>query len=549
MALTDVFLLLGGLGLFLYGMTIMSDSLRLVAGDNMRNVLEKTTKNKFLGVIMGMVVTFLIQSSSATTVMTVSFVSAGLMNLSQALGVIMGANIGTTITAQIIAFNLGSYAPIIVFVGAAIALFAKNKTVKNSGLIILGFGMLFVGISMMSDAVYPLRDSEVFRKIITELKNPIIAILVGLVFSVIIQSSSASVGITQAFAAAGLIELHVAIYLIMGMAIGTCITPIIASLTASRDGKRTAFMSLFFNVVRVVIFALVVGIFQEPVISFFEKLSPGDVSRQIANSHMISSIVAVIIEIPFSALIVKLSYIVIPVTSEEKNKVEKKLIYLTKGVELSPSIAITQAKRETCRMGEITRNNLALALDSFFKKDDKPTEAVFDTEKTINYLNHEITACLVTFRALELSRKDLNTLGMMFRVVSDIERIGDHAENIAEYTVLENVKSANISDIAMGEIKEIAEASLKVVDLALSVYRDESHDLLDKVSELEEHVDDLHEKFTDNHVARLMQDRCDPLGGVVFTDILTDLERISDHAINIAYSIVEEKPHVLKVYS
>ena len=461
----------------------------------------------------------------------------------------MGANIGTTITAQIIAFNLGSYAPIIVFVGAAIALFAKNKTVKNSGLIILGFGMLFVGISMMSDAVYPLRDSEVFRKIITELKNPIIAILVGLVFSVIIQSSSASVGITQAFAAAGLIELHVAIYLIMGMAIGTCITPIIASLTASRDGKRTAFMSLFFNVVRVVIFALVVGIFQEPVISFFEKLSPGDVSRQIANSHMISSIVAVIIELPFSALIVKLSYIVIPVTPEEKNKVEKKLIYLTKGVELSPSIAITQAKRETCRMGEIARDNLALALDSFFKKDDKPTEVVFDTEKTINYLNHEITACLVTFRALELSRRDLNTLGMMFRVVSDIERIGDHAENIAEYTVLENVKSANISDIAMGEIKEIAEASLKVVDLALSVYRDESHDLLDKVSELEEHVDDLHEKFTDNHVARLMQDRCDPLGGVVFTDILTDLERISDHAINIAYSIVEEKPHVLKVYS
>lgn len=241
MALTDVFKLLGGLGLFLYGMTIMSDSLRLVAGDNMRNVLEKTTKNRFLGVIMGMVVTFLIQSSSATTVMTVSFVSAGLMNLSQALGVIMGANIGTTITAQIIAFDLGSYAPIIVFVGAAIALFAKNKTVKNSGLIILGFGMLFVGISMMSEAVYPLRDSEVFRKIITELKNPIIAILVGLVFSVIIQSSSASVGITQAFAAAGLIELHVAIYLIMGMAIGTCITPIIASLTASRDGKRTAF--------------------------------------------------------------------------------------------------------------------------------------------------------------------------------------------------------------------------------------------------------------------------------------------------------------------
>lgn len=548
MALTDVFLLLGGLGLFLYGMTIMSDSLRLVAGDNMRNVLEKTTKNKFLGVIMGMVVTFLIQSSSATTVMTVSFVSAGLMDLSQALGVIMGANIGTTITAQIIAFNLGSYAPIIVFVGAAIALFAKNKTVKNSGLIILGFGMLFVGISMMSDAVYPLRDSEVFRKIITELKNPIIAILVGLVFSVIIQSSSASVGITQAFAAAGLVELHVAIYLIMGMAIGTCITPIIASLTASRDGKRTAFMSLFFNIVRVVIFAAIVGIFPS-VISFFEKLSPGDVSRQIANSHMISSIVAVIIELPFSALIVKLSYIVIPVTPEEKNKVEKKLIYLTKGVELSPSIAITQAKRETCRMGEIARDNLALALDSFFKKDDKPTEVVFDTEKTINYLNHEITACLVTFRALELSRKDLNTLGMMFRVVSDIERIGDHAENIAEYTVLENVKSANISDIAMGEIKEIAEASLKVVDLALAVYRDESHDLLDKVSELEEHVDDLHEKFTDNHVARLMQDKCDPLGGVVFTDILTDLERISDHAINIAYSIVEEKPHVLKVYS
>ncbi|MGN1095296.1 MAG: Na/Pi cotransporter family protein, partial [Eubacteriales bacterium] len=422
------------------------------------------------------------------------------------------------------------------------------KIAKNSGIIVLGLGMLFVGISMMSDAVYPLRDSETFRVIITELNNPILAILVGLVFTVIIQSSSASVGITQAFAAAGLVELPVAIYLIMGMAIGTCVTPIIASFTASRDGKRTALMSLVFNVVRVILFAVALAIFPQ-IITFFEKLSPGDVSRQIANAHMISSIVAVLIQLPFSSLIVKLSYLMVPVKPEEMNKVEKKLIYLTKGVELSPSIAISQAKREACRMGKIARDNLELALKSFFTKDEKPTETVFDTEKTINYLNHEITACLVSFRALELSHKDLNKLGMMFRVVSDIERIGDHAENIAEYTVLENVKSANISELAMGEIKEIAEAALKVVDLALDVYRDENHDMLSAVSELEEHVDDLHEKFTDNHVARLMNDKCDPLGGVVFTDILTDLERVSDHAINIAYAIVEEKPHVLKVYS
>lgn len=540
MGIFDIFLLLGGIALFLLGMHEMSEGMNKVAGDNMRVILEKTTKNRFLSVLVGTGVTAVIQSSAATTVMAMSFVGAGMMTLMQAFGVIMGANIGTTVTAQIIAFDLGSYATLILFLGAIPFLFVKNNTVKSIGMIVMGFGMLFMGLNTMGDAVEPFKDSAMFSTFVTSLENPLVAIFAGIVITAIMQSSSVSVGIAQTFAARGLLSLDVAVFLVMGMAIGACVPSVMAAFTSNRDGKRAAFLGVVFNVIRVIFCALLVT-FVPQVVTFIQKLSPGDVSRQIANLHMMFAILAVIIELPMMKLLVKFSRIVIPVRDEELHRVERRLIYINQNMTRTPAIAISQAKHEVCRMGQVAYDNLSLALRSFFEKNVELAEAALETEKTINYFNHAITSCLVSYRALDLSVKDLHTLGMMFHVVTDIERIGDHAENIAEYTILEKQKSANMSEIALEELKKIGYAALEVYGKCLKIYETEDFGSLEEASAAEENVDRLQKEFMDNHVRRLMSDHCDPLGGIVFNDMITDLERCSDHAINIAYAITTEK--------
>lgn len=540
MSIYNLFSLLCGIALFLLGMHLLSDGMNRIAGDNMRSVLEKTTKNRFLSILVGTGVTAVIQSSAATTVMAMSFVSAGMMTLMQAFGVIMGANIGTTITAQIIAFNIGSVATLIFFLGAIPYLFIKNNTVKSIGALVMGFGMLFMGLSTMGDAVEPLKDSPFFYDFLLSLENPFIAIIAGVVITSILQSSSVSVGIVQTFAARGLMTLDISIYLIIGMAIGACVPSVIAAFTSNRDGKRAALLGVIFNVIRAVICGLLVT-FVPQIITFVKTISPDDTARQIANMHMMFALIAVIVELPLMKYIIKLSQIIIPIDESEKHKVERKLIYINKNLmSRSPALAVSQAKHEVCRMGHITYDNLKLALDSFFEKNTSYAETVLETEKTINYFNHAITETLVSYSSLDLSPKDQHTLGMMFHVVSDIERIGDHAENIAEYTILEKQKSANMSEVGTNELRELAQAALGVYEQCLKIYETEDFASLDAASEAEENVDSLQKKFTDNHVQRLMSDHCDPLGGVVFNDMLTDLERCSDHAINIAFAITTE---------
>ncbi len=537
MSLFELFSLLGGVGLFLYGMTIMSTGLKNACGENLRVILEHATKNKVISVVVGIAITMLIQSSSATDVMVIGFVNSGLMSLTQAIGVIMGANIGTTITAQITAFNLSAYAPMILFVGAVLYLFMKKDMVKYVGSIIMGFGMLFEGIALMKTAIAPLAETEAFIHMISALENPFLTVLFGILFTALLQSSSSATVIFQAFAVQGIISYETSVYLVIGAAIGSVTPNILASLTMSRNGKRTALLNLLFNLIRAGILMILLFIFPQ-ILTIIKSLSPGNVARQIANTHTIFAIFAVLVMLPFSDKIVKLTQTLLPLKPEEsRTGEERKLLYMTQTGTIPSAVAVSQAHREITRMGEIASRNLKTAVKCFFEQDDSLTEVVEETEDTVNYLDRSIISKLVELRTLEMTPRDLNRVYHMTLVVADIERLSDHAENIVEYEAQVRSGKATLSEDAMVELKQLAQLSLQSVDLCLSIFADEDYDRLQEAEDLEDLVDDTQETIIGNHVKRLMNATCDPMGGVVFTDMATDLERCSDHAINIATAL------------
>ena len=537
MSLFELFSLLGGVGLFLYGMTIMSTGLKNACGENLRVILEHATKNKVISVVVGIALTMLIQSSSATDVMVIGFVNSGLMSLTQAIGVIMGANIGTTITAQITAFNLSAYAPMILFVGAVLYLFVKKDMVKYVGSIIMGFGMLFEGIALMKTAIAPLAETEAFIHMISALENPFLTVLFGILFTALLQSSSSATVIFQAFAVQGIISYEASVYLVIGAAIGSVTPNILASLTMSRNGKRTALLNLLFNLIRAGILMILLFIFPQ-ILTVIKSLSPGNVARQIANTHTIFAIFAVLVMLPFSDKIVKLTQTLLPLKPEEsRTGEERKLLYMTQTGTIPSAVAVSQAHREITRMGEIASRNLKTAVKCFFEQDDSLAEVVEETEDTVNYLDRSIISKLVELRTLEMTPRDLNRVYHMTLVVADIERLSDHAENIVEYEAQVRSGKATLSEDAMAELKQLAQLSLQSVDLCLSIFANEDYDRLQEAEDLEDLVDDTQETIIGNHVKRLMNATCNPMGGVVFTDMATDLERCSDHAINIATAL------------
>lgn len=537
MSLFELFSLLGGVGLFLYGMTIMSTGLKNACGENLRVILEHATKNKVISVVVGIAITMLIQSSSATDVMVIGFVNSGLMSLTQAIGVIMGANIGTTITAQITAFNLSAYAPMILFVGAVLYLFMKKDMVKYVGSIIMGFGMLFEGIALMKTAIAPLAETEAFIHMISALENPFLTVLFGILFTALLQSSSSATVIFQAFAVQGIISYETSVYLVIGAAIGSVTPNILASLTMSRNGKRTALLNLLFNLIRAGILMILLFIFPQ-ILTIIKSLSPGNVARQIANTHTIFAIFAVLVMLPFSDKIVKLTQTLLPLKPEEsRTGEERKLLYMTQTGTIPSAVAVSQAHREITRMGEIASRNLKTAVKCFFEQDDSLAEVVEETEDTVNYLDRSIISKLVELRTLEMTPRDLNRVYHMTLVVADIERLSDHAENIVEYEAQVRSGKATLSEDAIAELKQLAHLSLQSVDLCLSIFSNEDYDRLQEAEDLEDLVDDTQETIIGNHVKRLMNATCDPMGGVVFTDMATDLERCSDHAINIATAL------------
>lgn len=542
MTILEFFSLLGGVGLFLFGMTIMSSGLKNACGDNLQVILSKATTNKVSAVLVGIATTVLIQSSAATDVMVIGFVNAEMMTLGQAIAVIMGANIGTTVTAQITAFNIAAYAPFILFIGAVMYLFIKKSIVKHVGEVILGFGMLFVGISYMKLAIAPLSKSPDFTNLLQAIENPFLMILFGIAFTALLQSSSSSTVIFQTFAIQGLISYNAAVYLVIGAAIGSVTPNLLASLTTNRNGKRTAVLNLIFNVFRAVILLILITVLPQ-ILDLIQAMSPDDIGRQIANTHTIFAIIAVVIMLPFTGVLIKIVEKLIPILPEESEQLEdRKLQYMVNIHEMPPAMALSQSHLEITRMGRIAAKNLRRSVECFFDYSPDKAESVRKRERSVDILNNTILSELGKLRAMDLSSEQMQQVSMMSVSIRDMERLSDHAENIVEYVEELTNKKAEMSDTAIAELKKMAECTLEEVDMALDIFEKSDFSRLDELEALEDVVDDLETQLVNGHIERFMAEHCDPRAGVVFTDIVTDLERCADNAINIAYSMKGPKP-------
>ncbi|WP_033151686.1 Na/Pi cotransporter family protein [Pseudobutyrivibrio ruminis] len=537
MTLAEILSLLGGVGLFLFGMSIMSTGLKNSCGDNLQVILEKATTNKFVAVIVGIAMTVLVQSSSATDVMVIGFVNSGMMALSQAIGVILGANIGTTITAQITAFNIATFTPFILFIGAVMYLFMKRDIVKHLGSFFMGFGMLFQGITIMKASIAPLANSVMFKNFLAGLTNPFVALVFGIAFTALLQSSSSATVIFQTFVVQGILDYDVAVYLIIGAAIGSVTPNLLASLTANRNGKRSAILNLLFNVIRAIVIVVIINV--TPLLTWIQSTS-SDPARQIANTHTIFAILAVCIIFPFTDYIIKLTYMFIPKLPEETRAAEdRQLVFMTQVNNVPPNMAIHQAQLEAARMGAIAAENFEKAIDCFFDYSPEKVEDVEQREETVNILNHAIQDAMVKLQTLNLTPAMLRRISAITIAVTDIERISDHAENIIEYATRMKNKKTKLSKKAAKELKEMADNSMEEVELAIDIFTSENYENLDKIEKLEKKVDKQEKQLINHHVERLMENKCEPVAGVIFSDMVTDLERCADHAINIAYALKE----------
>ena len=533
--------LIGGLGLFLYGMTLMSDSLEKAAGAKLRGVLELFTKNRYVGIIVGVVFTAIIQSSSAATVMVVSFVNAGLMTLYQAIGVIYGANIGTTVTSQLVSFNLSQYAPVFIMAGVLMLMIFKNPTVKKAGEVVIGFGILFLGISTMSSSMGALKELPAIQNLFMSLDNRFFALLLGLVITAIVQSSSVTVSIVLLLAQQGLLPLKICFFIILGCNIGACMSAMLASLSGKKNAKRAALIHLLFNIIGSIIMAVILLIGSNWIEALIMHISGGNLGRCVANTHTIFKVFQVIILMPFMSWIVKLTYLIVP---GEDNDVEDEyeMKYIGDGDRLSSSTAIPQVCSEISHMGEIAIGNLEKALDALLTKDDKAAKEVFEVEKRIDYMNKEITDYIVKANQISLPVGDRKKLGALFHVVSDIERVGDHAENIAEDVEKLIDMKEDINGMAGDEIRRMQEMTVKILHLSMDMFNLEDDSHLQEILDLENAIDAKERELQDLHVKCLTTGECSAQVGMMFSDLASNLERVADHATNIAFSILEEDP-------
>lgn len=533
--------LIGGLGLFLYGMTLMSDSLEKAAGAKLRGVLELFTKNRYVGIIVGVVFTAIIQSSSAATVMVVSFVNAGLMTLYQAIGVIYGANIGTTVTSQLVSFNLSQYAPVFIMAGVLMLMIFKNPTVKKAGEVVIGFGILFLGISTMSSSMGALKELPAIQNLFMSLDNRFFALLLGLVITAIVQSSSVTVSIVLLLAQQGLLPLKICFFIILGCNIGACMSAMLASLSGKKNAKRAALIHLLFNIIGSIIMAVILLIGSNWIEALIMHISGGNLGRCVANTHTIFKVFQVIILMPFMSWIVKLTYLIVP---GEDNDVEDEyeMKYIGDGDRLSSATAIPQVCSEISHMGEIAIGNLEKALDALLIKDDKAAKEVFEVEKRIDYMNKEITDYLVKANQISLPVGDRKKLGALFHVVSDIERVGDHAENIAEDVEKLIDMKEDINGMAGNEIRRMQEMTVKILHLSMDMFNLEDDSHLQEILNLENAIDAKERELQDLHVKCLTTGECSAQVGMMFSDLASNLERVADHATNIAFSILEEDP-------
>ena len=530
MSFVNVMTLCGGIAMFIFGMNEMGQNLKDMAGNYLKKVLAKLTERRFIAVLVGAGLTALIQSSNAICAMVVGFVNAGLMQLERSVGIIIGAKIGTTITGQLIAFNISEYAPLLIFIGVVITMFVKNQKAKYFGNVVASLGVLFMGLGLMKTSMEPLKELDWFLDMVKSLYNPLLGILFGIVFTSIMQSVSASVGILQMLLLSGAMDFKPALFIMLGMNIGASIAPILASIGGRKDAKRVAAIVVEIEVIGAIVFTLAVLLF--PGIVGVLQATSDNPSRQMANANTIFSIVMCLVTFPIAPFIAWLSRKII--RGEDKEQEDGKLEYITEAGFKDVTVCISQIDAEVRRMEELTKQNLKIATDTFFSTEPYNKDKFMVTEKAIDFLNKAITDSLIRCSALKLTPQEAEHVGHLFHVITDLERIGDHAENLIDYANRMIEENKPFSEKAKFELKELVVMVIHILDDACVHLFEPSQEAYNNIFLQEAAIDDLVDLMKENHVQRLHDGECRSSQGLIFVESLTDLERISDHALNIA---------------
>ena len=541
MQMTDILGLLGGLALFLYGMQMMSGGLEAAAGNRMKAILEKLTTNRILGVLVGAVITAVIQSSSATTVMVVGFVNSGMMTLQQAVWIIMGANIGTTVTGLLISLDVGVLAPLFAFIGVAMVVFLKAPKAHHIGNILAGLGVLFIGMDMMSAAMYPLRESEAFVSLMTRFSNPVLGILAGALFTALIQSSSASIGILQALANSGLIGLHGSMFVLFGQNIGTCITAVLASVGTTRNAKRTTLIHLMFNLIGTAVFTTLALLL--PIADWIVALVPGAPAGQIAAMHIAFNISTSLLLIPFGTYLAALAVKLLPDAKKPVSEMTMADVLagdLYRGRSLFGSSAIQMdvLHHEIRRMLVLAGDNVEKGFDAVLSQGKANIASLEAAEESIDVMNKEISQYIARILSFEKSDADIAAIEEYFLITGNTERIGDHAMNIAEYTNMIREKNIAFSQQAQDDIRQMQSITGKMLRKMLEEPADTTEWLSD-IAGMEQQIDDMTDSFREQHLQRMRQGLCSEEACVLYSELLTDFERVGDHGLNIAQSFAK----------
>ncbi len=535
--------LAGGLGLFLFGMHVMSEGIENAAGAKLRNILEIFTTNRFSGMLVGVLFTGIIQSSSACTAMVVAFVNSGIMNLSQAYGVVLGANIGTTVTSQLVSFNLSEYAPVFALIGVIMIMFVKNSMAKKIGQILVGFGILFMGLSGMKDAMSGVKEMPVIANAFSSLSNPFLAVLLGFALTTVVQSSSVTVSIVLLLASQGLLALPICCYIILGCNIGACVTAILASLAGNKMAKRAALLHLIFNIIGSIIMYIIFIFGMDYVVKMLHAVSGDDLGRCVANAHTIFKIFQVIILFPFANLIIKIAYLIVPGEDEKVGyRAKLQLEYIGGKNIFSPATAVIEVTKELERMAVLASENLNRSMNALITLDEEDIEEVYSVEENINFLNHEITNYLVKISQTSLPVEDAKMIGGLFHVVNDIERIGDHAENVVDAAKSRRENRIEFSAPALMEMGQMLDMVNTLIRFSIEMFKTSSEEHLHDILKLEDAIDEKERELQQKHIDRLTNNECTPEAGMVFSDVISGLERVADHATNIAFSVFDSDP-------
>ena len=539
MSISILFGLLGGLALFLYGMQMMSTNLEAVAGSRMKGLLEKLSSNRLLGVIVGAVITALIQSSSGTTVMVVGFVNSGLMTLRQAVWIIMGANIGTTITGQLVALDIGVFMPFVAFIGVAVLMFSKDKKVQSIASIIAGLGILFMGLDAMSAAMEPLRDLPEFINLITKFSNPLLGIMAGALFTAAIQSSAASVGILQALAVSGVIGLDSAVFVLFGQNIGTCITAVLASIGANRNAKRTTVIHLLFNVIGTTIFVIIALV--TPFVPWIESLTPTNTAGQIANVHTVFNIVTTLLLLPFGEYLAKAAEMILP----ERAGMHSGSLQWYRAIGKpgralgSSAIAVQNLLEQTGHMMDAARENVNAAFEMFLTGEISDMQDIEDREERIDLYNVEISERISDILAVEQSVSEIEQVNCIFNIIGNIERIGDHAVNLAEYAQTMKEKGYQLSKKGRKEVERMRENCREGLGALRFEQFDACKEILDAAIRFEQQTDEESTDYRSRQIRRIGKKECSMESAILYSELLVDYERIGDHALNIAQNFAK----------